>query len=377
MQQARKNIAVVFGGMSSENEISVITGTMTANVAREKYEVFPVFLSQGGRLYTGKALFDVSSFRGGIEGKADEALFLNGKLYSVRGKKLKEIVAIDCGINCCHGTGGEDGLIAALFSRAGIPNASPGIAGSALFMDKSLTKLAAKALGVKSAPYMRIGEAEYAKRAAMALRCVEERLGYPVIVKPARLGSSIGVLVAENRGELVRAIQSAFEYDTVVLAEKYLAGSREINCAAYKRGGEILLSECEEPLTSHKILTFRDKYIGGGKERAHIFPAQIPEALSARVKGYTKLLYRKFDLRGVVRADYLIYKGEVYFNEMNTVPGSLAYYLFSDSLAGFSGMLGELVEQGIADSAAAKRKRLLKNCGVLTSIPSKGGKRGI
>ena len=161
------------------------------------------------------------------------------------------------------------------------------------------------------------------------------------------------------------------------MAEKYLAGSREINCAAYKRGGEILLSECEEPLTSHKILTFRDKYIGGGKERAHIFPAQIPEALSARVKGYTKLLYRKFDLRGVVRADYLIYKGEVYFNEMNTVPGSLAYYLFSDSLAGFSGMLGELVEQGIADSAAAKRKRLLKNCGVLTSIPSKGGKRGI
>ena len=114
-----KTVAVLFGGRSCENEISVITGTMACNLLRgEGYEVYPLYIAQDGKMYTGKALFDVSSFRGGIEGKADEALFLNGKLYSVRGKKLKEIAAIDCGINCCHGTGGEDGLIAALFSRA-------------------------------------------------------------------------------------------------------------------------------------------------------------------------------------------------------------------------------------------------------------------
>ena len=377
MQNCLKNIAVVFGGMSCENEISVITGTMAANVLdRERYVSHPVYLAQSGKFYTGKALFDVANFRSGIESKAEEALFLDGKLCTVKGKKIKEVAWIDCGINGCHGLGGEDGTVSALFALNRIPCASPGMAGSAVFMDKELTKLVAKALGIKSAPWFRIGEAEYKKRAAMALRCVEERIGYPVIVKPARQGSSIGVLVAENREELVRAVQSAFAYDTVAIAEKYLRGSREINCAAYKKGGEIVLSECEEPLTAHKILTFRDKYLSGGKEGARNFPADIPAHCAERDKGYTKLLYRRLGLRGVVRADFLLCGEEVYFNEMNTVPGSLAWYLFSESLAGFSRMLGELIEQGVADARAGEGKKLLKNCGVLDAVPAKGGKRG-
>lgn len=363
--------------MSCENEISVITGTMAANAAdRGKYAVYPVYLAQDGRFYTGKALFDVANFRAGIENRADEAVFLNGGLYSVKGRKLKEIAAVDCGINCCHGQGGEDGLVAALFALNRIPSASPDMAGSAVFMDKTLTKLAAKALGIKSAPWFRIGEAEYMKRSAMAVRCVEERIGYPVIVKPAAQGSSIGVLVAENRAELIRAVGTAFEYGGVAVAEKYLAGSREINCAAYRRGSEIVVSECEEPLTAHKILTFRDKYMSGAKERVRNFPADIPEQSAARIKGYTKLLYRRLNLRGAVRADFLLCGGEVYFNEMNTVPGSLAYYLFTDSLAGFSRLLDELIGQGMADAQAGRGKKLLRNCGVLSSLPAKGGKRG-
>ena len=377
MQNCLKNIAVVFGGMSCENEISVITGTMAANVLdRERYVSHPVYLAQSGKFYTGKALFDVANFRSGIESKAEEALFLDGKLCTVKGKKIKEVARIDCGINGCHGLGGEDGTVSALFALNRIPCASPGMAGSAVFMDKELTKLVAKALGIKSAPWFRIGEAEYKKRAAMALRCVEERIGYPVIVKPARQGSSIGVLVAENRAELVRAVQSALEYDAVVIAEKYLAGCREINCAAYKKGGEIVVSECEEPLTAHKILTFRDKYMAGGKERVRNFPAALPEQSAARIKGYTKLLYRRLNLCGVVRADFLLAGEEVYFNEMNTVPGSLAYYLFAESMAGFSRLLSDLIEQGILEAKAAGGKKMLKNCGVLTSLPAKGGKRG-
>lgn len=377
MQKGVRSIAVVFGGMSSENEVSVVTGVMALNVLdRAKFRPVPVYLSQGGKMYTGKALFDVANFRGGIEEKADEAFFLDGKLYTVKGKRCKEAAAIDCGINCCHGAGGEDGLVSALFALNRIPNASPPMAGSALFMDKTLTKLAAKALGIKALPFLRIGEAEYQKRAAMAIRCAEERLGYPVIVKPARQGSSIGVLVAENRGELVRAVQSAFAFDSVLLAEKYLSGCREINCAAYKKGSEIVVSECEEPITAHKILTFRDKYMAGGKERARAFPADLPASVSARVQGYTKLLYRRLDLVGVVRADFLLAGEEVYFNEMNTVPGSLAYYLFSESLAGFSRLLEELIGQGIAEARAASGKKMLKNCGVLTSLRAKGGKPG-
>ena len=375
MRSVRKNVAVVFGGMSSENEVSVITGTLAVNLLDGAgYAAYPVYLAQDGRMYTGRRLADVSAFRGGMP-KADEALFLHGALYAVKGKKLALLSGIDCGLNCCHGAGGEDGLVAALFAQNHIPNASPDMAASALFMDKGLTKLAAKALGVRTAPYFRIGEAEYAKRGAFAIRCVEERIGYPVVVKPACQGSSIGVSVAADRPAFVRAVETAFSFDRCLIAEKYLAGAREINCAAYRAGGEIVLSECEEPVTANEILTFSDKYLAGEKGARRRFPADLPAVSVARVKGYTKLLYRRLGLRGVVRADFLLSGEEVYFNELNTVPGSLACYLFSESLAGFSRVLSDIIGEGIAAAAAGRGKKLLKNTGVFSSFSGKGGKR--
>ena len=377
MQKGVRSIAVVFGGMSSENEVSVVTGVMALNVLdRAKFRPVPVYLSQGGKMYTGKALFDVANFRGGIEEKADEAFFLDGKLYTVKGKRCKEAAAIDCGINCCHGAGGEDGLVSALFALNRIPNASPPMAGSALFMDKTLTKLAAKALGIKALPFLRIGEAEYQKRAAMAIRCAEERLGYPVIVKPARQGSSIGITVAEDRARLVAAIQAGFAYDDLLIAEKYFERRREINCACYKSGDKYVVSPCEEPKTEHKFLTFGDKYLGGGKEHASQFPADLPRATAETVQGITRMLYRRLRLRGVVRADFLVVGKDVYFNEMNTVPGSLAWYLFCDKLSDFKEMLTRLIEQGICDHMAKSGKKMLKNCGVLSSPALTGKNRG-
>ena len=373
----RKNVAVFFGGRSCENEISVITGTMTANLLRgERYEVFPVYIAQNGCMYTGD-LFDTATFKeADLSKKFDRASVADGKLYAVRGKKMRELCALDCALNCCHGIGGEDGAVAGLLDLNGIPNASPDMAASALFMDKVLTKLAAKALGIPSAPYFKISEGDYRKRGAMAVRCVEERLGYPVIVKPARQGSSIGVAVAEDRARLVFAIESGFAYDTVLLAEKYLPESREINCAAYKRGDEIVVSECEEPKTKHKFLTFGDKYLDGGKEGRSDLPAKISKASSDLVKGYTKLLYRRTNLRGIVRADILLSGGEVYFNEVNTVPGSMAWYLFCDRLSDFSEILAALVEQGICDYRARAGKKLLSGYGVLKGFRPAGRKGG-
>ena len=149
----RKNVAVFFGGRSCENEISVITGTMTANLLRgERYEVFPVYIAQNGCMYTGD-LFDTATFKeADLSKKFDRASVADGKLYAVRGKKMRELCALDCALNCCHGIGGEDGAAAGLLDLNGIPNASPDMAASALFMDKVLTKLAAKALGHSVGP---------------------------------------------------------------------------------------------------------------------------------------------------------------------------------------------------------------------------------
>lgn len=372
----RKNIAVVFGGKSCENEISIITGVMAVNLLDpERYAAFPVYLSQAGDFYTGAALSDASSFRReGYLQKGKKALFCGQNLCTVHKNKIKTVAKIDCVLNCCHGMGGEDGAVSGLLDLNGIPNASPDMAGSAIFMDKALTKLFAKSVGVRTLPYFRLGEAEYAKRGAFALKCVE-KLGYPVIVKPNRLGSSIGVTVARTRSELILALECAFAYDSAAIAETYLADRREVNCAALRTGGEIVVSPCEEPKTRNAFLTFKDKYFDGGKEEHGEFPANLPQETAEKVRAYTKLLYRRADLRGIVRADFLIGGGEVYFNEMNTVPGSLSWYLFCKNLRQFPQVLSAVLEQGIKDAQRRASKRLLKNSGILTAADGAGAKR--
>lgn len=372
----QKNVAVFFGGRSCENEVSVITGTMAANLLRGMYAVFPIYIAQDGGMYCGEALFDTASFRDSSFLKTcSEAVIAGGTLWQRKGRKLKEIAKLDCALNCCHGMGGEDGALSGLLDLNGIPNASPDMAASALFMDKVLTKHFAKGIGVKTVPYFKIEEHDFRKRGAIAIKCVEERLGYPVIIKPARLGSSIGVAVAEDRARLALAVEAGFAYDTVLLAEKYLAERREINCAAMRRDDEIVVSECEEPKTEHTFLTFSDKYLDGGKGDRGDFPAKISKASADLVKGYTKLLYRRAQLRGVVRADFLLSGGEVYFNEMNTVPGALGWYFFSDRLSDFAEVLSALVEQGICDARERAGKRLLKNSGILGGFSSRGKMR--
>ena len=366
----RKNVIVFFGGRSSENEISVVTGIMACNlIDPARFAVFPVYIAQDGSFWTGEKVLDASAYRGDLAKAFTPAALTGGKLCALRGHRLRALCTPDCALNCCHGTGGEDGCVPALLALNGIPSASPDMAPSALFMDKAATKLAAKALGVRTLPWLRIAQANYKKRGMMAIRCVEERLGYPVIVKPARLGSSIGISVAEDRARLTCALEAAFAYDGVALAEKYLPERREINIACYRRGDELVLSACEEPKTSHRILTFADKYLEGGKERAAELPAKLPPLAAERIRSYTKLLYRRTDLRGIVRADFLLSGADVYFNEMNTVPGALAWYLFCKKLSDFTGVLTVLIEQGICDFRDGADKKLLKNCGVLSAVP--------
>ena len=373
----RKNVLVVFGGMSSENEISVITGTMVVNlIDPEKYDAYPVYLNMKGEMFCDKRCKDIAFFSSpDFPKKADRALIADGKLYRRKGNKLKEVCLIDVVLNCCHGRGGEDGAISALASLNNVADASPDLLGSSLFMDKAATKLAVRALGIKCADYFKIAKRDYEKRGKMAIKCVETRLKYPVIIKPARQGTSIGIVVAHDKSELLSALESAFCYDDIVIAEKFFAQKREINCAAYRKNGEVVVSECEEPALRKEILTFEDKYIEGGKERTSAFPARLGKREETLIKGYTKLLYKRLDLRGIVRADFLISGGEVYFNEMNTVPGSLAYYLFSDKLADFKEVLTDVIEQGISDFNVKKSQKVAVKCGVINKLPAVHGKR--
>ena len=353
-----KNIAVIFGGKSNENEVSVITGTMAANVLKSGGNtVIPLYMSQRGELFTGESLLDITTYRDEKYSKSPHAVVGRGGVYLLnKHGKTKKFLKVDAALNCCHGGWGEGGGVCGLFALCGIPLASAGMFESAAFMDKYYTKLILRSLGVKSAKY------EYMRHPSEFLKA--EKLGYPLIVKPAKLGSSIGIELVENREELETAVSAAFLYDDGVVCEKYLENRREINCAAYFADGKVITSECEEAKSSGNILSFDDKYTGGGKS---VLPADIPAPIAVKIKKITANVYSRLNMRGIVRFDFLLSGDEIYLSEVNTVPGSLSYYLLSSGFKQFYPVLQAVIAQAEEDFKNASTKTILKT-GILNDI---------
>jgi D-alanine-D-alanine ligase len=355
------DVAVLFGGISNENEISVITGTMVCNILKKGGKrVLPIYISQKGEMFSDGKLADIDTFKGDKYLFCPACAVANGGviIFSKRGK-IKERVEVECAINCCHGGSGEGGGACGLFALNNIPLASAKLFESAAFMDKYYTKMVLQSLGVKVAPYV------YLRDMSGAIEKVKA-LGYPVIVKPAKLGSSIGIEKAENDEELICALETAFELDDGVILEKFLSPRREINCAAYMADDRVILSDCEEAITQGELLSYDDKYGGGGRS---VFPAVLKENVSAQIKDTSHCVYSSLNMRGIVRFDFILSDDEVYLSEINTVPGSLSYYLLSSGFADFYGVLDGVITQAKADCERAGKK-LLVNTGIINNFTS-------
>ena len=288
--------------------------------------------------------------------------FLNGSgaIAIVKGKRIVKTVPIDVAVNCCHGVNGEDGCIAALCQMSNIPLVGSGLLSSAVAMDKVATKRMLKSLGfpVVSGKQVTKGEQSLGK----TLR----GLRYPLIVKPATLGSSIGVEVAKDETQLQLALARAFRYDGTVLCEEALTDFAELNCAAFRRGDKVETSTVDTPITAHEILTFNDKYVDGGSFTRESQP--IDEAVKAKVCKLTEQIYTKLNFSGVIRVDYLLDKtsGKLYVNEINTTPGSLAYGLWEYKYS--RTQYGEaLVEQAVADYREMQQRVFTFESGVLNA----------
>ena len=355
-----QNVAVFFGGKSNEHDVSVITGMYAVNLLRGAgYGVYPVYLPrEGGMCYA-----DAVGVKDFTEGKKKwiPAYLYGGGLWSV--KKRRELFRIDVALNCCHGGAGEDGTLSALLEWNGIKSASPSVAVSSVFMDKWLGKIAAKGLRVPVARAVCVKEGEPVP--------LEELGGFPVIVKPVTLGSSIGIRTAKDEDELRAALNFAFRFDRAALVEEYFSGKRDVNCAAYRTGGKTVVSELEEVFSDEAILTFREKYEKAARESK--IPAELPEETAKEIKEYTARIYDAFSCSGVVRADFLIADDKVYFNELNTVPGSLSCYLFGKSLTEARDFLSMLVEEALKSEREEKE---IVQTGILDSSVFSGGKGG-
>lgn len=360
-------LAVFFGGESFEHEISVLTGVFVLNVLKGAYDLLPVYIDMQGDFFTSPKMFSAESFTE-KKVKFTRILFARNKVYRF-GKTGKALAEIDCALNCCHGGAGEGGGISALMDLYGIPLASPGVPQSGVFIDKTLTKPLVAGMGIPSLPYTVLFDSDFERSEEEECERIVQKIGLPLILKPARLGSSIGIKIAHSREELQRKIKEAFSFDRVLLAEEYLPDKRDINCAAYRERGKIVVSECEEAFSSEEILSFREKYLdNGGKSRRVNFPADIPQEAAADIRAWTERLYRELHFSGIVRADFLLSGNRVYFNEMNTVPGSLAYYLFSSRVSDARKLFIRLIEDTMSE---AKRKTTVKKTNILSGL--KGG----
>lgn len=362
-----KSVAVFFGGKSVEHDISILSGVMVLNsIDKTKFNPIPVYIDKSGEWFTDPKLFDLDEYKKLETKKLKSVCIVQGQniLYQVKNKKLKKIDNIFCAVNCLHGERGEDGCLAGLLKMSDIPLTSSDLLPSAISMDKSFSKIALKGIGV---PTLKSITVNSIKEVEKVLKTFE----FPLIVKPNLLGSSIGITKATDKESLLFGISNALKYGESAIIEQFLSDFIEINCAVYRdENGIVNVSECERPIARDKILSFGDKYQDGKRE----FPAKIDSGLAVKIKKLSKKVYQSLNFDGVIRIDFFIFDNKVFVNEINSVPGSLSYYLFYDTMKGFSKMLNSLI-------MASNRKFLQNNAviteynsGILSSFGSKGAK---
>lgn len=364
-----KKVAVIFGGEACEREISIITGTFACNVLRGgKYSVLPVFLDEKKRAWTSEKFFEIGAFKEkDFLKKAEEIIIKGGTVYALNEKnnRLKRLCGLVGALNCCHGGFGEGGGVSAWMEMQGVPLASPPMAASAICLDKALTKVVAKGLNIPIVDGMRVRECDYRHRGEFLLKNIARRLKFPVIIKPTHLGSSIGIRVAKDEEETKRAIEAAFQLDNCVLIERFLEAKRDVNCAAYSLGDEVYVSEAEEAFSAANcVYGFQEKYLK--KEQKCGGRVLLSGILRQKIRSYTRTIYKKLNLVGVVRVDYLVEGDKVYLSEVNTVPGSLAYYLFCDRISETKSFLEALIDDAVSKNQESNKQSI--STGILNSI---------
>lgn len=383
-------VAVLFGGKSTEHEVSVITGVQVLqNIDKEKYEALPIYVSKEGVWYTSSRFFDIATFKNldVISDFAEEIIptFSAGKLYSrVKQKgilaKEKEL-PVDVFFPCFHGALGEGGGFQALFEIAEIPYVGSGILGSALGMDKAVMKKLFESYQIPSSKYRVIYCNEWEKDRASVVKKAASWFAYPVFVKPANGGSSIGVTKVKSKDDLENALELAFAFDRKVLVEEGIENAREINVSVMgNSGSELRVSECEEVFHSQDLLSYVDKYVNkeGRSEGMASTKREIPARISAdekgRVQDMAKKVFAALDCFGLARVDFL-YKektGELFVIEINTIPGSMAFYLWQASGISFLKLIDELIDLALQRHAEKKKHTTMFASNILKNFKPSG-----
>ena len=393
----KKQIGVIFGSRSCEREVAIISAIQLMRFAdREKYDIIPVYIDEHGSWYTGDALKEIGTFKPfrpdmkgirkvfpDLSSGSGALLYVNKGNGLLARERIEIAVRIDAYIIVMHGMNGEDGTLQGLMELMNIPYTSTGVTGSAVGMDKVIMKQFFRGANLPVLPGECYTRREYNADTKKVIADITEKIGFPVFVKPANLGSSIGVSRADNETELKDALELAFEYDRRVLVEKGLDKPIELNCSVLGYDDEMRASPIEMPLNQDEFLDFRDKYLGGGGSKgmaglSRVLPAPIEESLKNEIQEMSKKIFRMMDCKGVVRIDYMFDRisEKLYITEINTIPGSLAFYLWEKDGISYRELIDRMIE--CAEKAHTDKNRtnyaytsdILKSA----SIGSKGTK---
>ena len=365
VRNMKTRVAVLFGGKSVEHEVSVISAIQAImSMDTEKYDIIPVYMTKANDMYVGEGIGDIKRYKD-IPGLLASSELVNmiredGRFYlaSMKKKAFKKETKIEFDIvfPIVHGTNVEDGTLQGFIKTIGAPFVGCDVTASAIGMDKYVQKLVLKENEVPVLDSLIFTLKDYEDINAIIERS-EQRMGYPVIVKPVNLGSSVGIGVAKSREELIKKIDDAFSYSRRIIIEHAITYLREINCSVLGDENEAEASECEEPMHSEDILSYEDKYVSnakGGKSSgmasvARKVPAEIPSELREQIRSLAVKSFKTLGCNGVARIDFMLDEdnGHIYFNEINTIPGSLAFYLWEPVGVPYKELLNRMIELGL------------------------------
>ncbi len=360
-KKMKLNIGFIFGGNSTEHEISIISAVQAMNnLDNEKYNVVPIYLTKDGKFYYSEEYKKVETFKDlntAIK-RGTEILFTkkDGQLVLFRNSfPYKAVKNIDIIFPVLHGYNTEDGSIAGYLELLGVPYCESDIYASSIGQDKIMQKMVLRASGVNVCDYCYFYESDYQKDSAKVIQDVMQ-IPFPLIVKPARQGSSVGIGIAHNKDELIEKIETALEYDEKILVEEVVEDLQELNIAVLGDNYAYELSDIEEVYGKDEILSYQDKYLSGAKgsskgmaSTGRKIPADIEGKIKAELEDMAYKTAKALNISGVVRIDFMLNKktNKLYLNEVNIIPGSLAFYLWKSKGLEYKDLLDKIINLGI------------------------------
>ena len=388
-------IGVIYGGETVEHEVSVISALQAMNNLNEdKYDIVPIYISKDRIWYTGHMLRDIEFYKEFEDEKkyaTKVMLYKKVKTFLLQrttGLFRKDITDLDVILPVVHGNNVEDGSLAGLLDSIGIPYVGSHVLGGALGQDKVVMKQVMESVNLPIVPYTWFYDCEYLDNKENILKEIK-KIGYPVIVKPATLGSSIGIEVAKNEKDIESKIEDAMEYDTKIVVEKVIENLTEVNASVLGNYEYQKVSPLEEVMGEDEILSFADKYLGNAKSKgtaskgmastSRIVPARISEKLTKEIQDTAKQVFKVLNLSGVCRVDFLIDNKEnkFYVNEPNTCPGSLSFYLWKEAGMKYSELLDEMVSIAIKEYKHKNQKTMSFKSSIFDGFNGSKGLKGM